>query len=308
MCNMFLTNLFRKLYIAFILAFAMVGCETEFTSNYAGESGTIVIEGWVTNSGEPQRVIVSNSLNTPIDYQDKKGNLIGNARVILSSESQKADTLVFVEGEGNYTTSNIVGIPNETYYLRVEYEDKVFEAESFMPMVPAIDSISFARKRVSKENALLFVPLVNFTDPASDENFYLFRSIFGVRDSASISYYSFYSGPDPWMISLFSDTYINGNSASLNVMEGLPIERYWIDGYFWLNSGDFLTIQMQSLTKEGYEFYKSLINQLNYAAGVFHPTPASPPGNISNGGHGFFGATAVSRCSAIVPNGDKYEN
>jgi hypothetical protein len=51
---------------------------------------------------------------------------------------------------------------------------------------------------------------------------------------------------------------------------------------------------------------KALINQLNYAAGVFHPAPASPPTNISNGGQGFFMAAGVSQITDTVPEEGNY--
>jgi hypothetical protein len=294
----------------------LIACESDFTSNYANDLPILVVEGWVTDTGEPQRIIISESLTQPmLDGSGKGvilGNLINSALVILRSDTQAADTLIKefydTDWSGYYISNNIKGIPEETFYLRVEYEGEIYEAQAYMPKVPSIDSISFGRKRVSKENALLFVPLVNFQDPIEEENYYLFKKAYIWITESGEEDWHVMRGGDPWMISLFTDEYINGSNAQLNVHDGITVNDYWLDGNFWLITGERVGIQMHSLTKEGYEFYRSLINQLNYAAGVFHPTPASPPGNISNGGLGFFGATAVSRCSAIVPNGDKYEN
>ncbi len=295
--------------VLILIYLLFTNCEDDFNINF-NDNPTIVIEGWVINSDEPQRIIVSESLNKPVldiysDYRPQ-GNLIENAVVILSSTSQPNDTLVHEkyidDWTGYYITDKIKGIPGETYYLRVEYNDKVYEAEAFMPPVPVLDSISFGRKRVSKENANLFVPLVNFNDPGDEENYYLFREAYAILDSLGQRVgWTVARGGEGWMISLFSDEYINGKHAELNVHEGIFIERYWLNANYFLWPGYEVAIRMQSITKEAYDYYQALINQLNYAAGVFHPAPANPPTNISNGGLGFFGASAVSYASAIVP-------
>ena len=304
-----------KIIIFTLIALIMVACEADFISTYELDKPILIVEGWVTNSGESQRIIVSQSLNEPYqnyEWDKPKGNLVSNATVILSSVSQPADTLTLELSEegwtGYYISNTIIGVPNETYFLKIEYNGNIYEAEAFMPTVPAIDSITFDRKRVSKENTNLFVPLVNFKDPKHEENHYLFRDVYLSYINDGDSIWKFSRGNDPWMISLFSDKYINGKLAQLNTREGITVKDYWLDGNFHLWPGDQVNIQMQSLTKEAYEFYMALINQLNYAAGVFHPAPASPPTNISNGGQGFFGASAVSRKSVIVPEGDKYDD
>jgi hypothetical protein len=294
--------IFRYLAIVFILS-TLFCCETEFIGEYQLEQPSIVIEGWITDMHSTQRILVTHDVERN-PYDQSSGEFpIGNARVIISSTSQAADTLIF---DGYYKTNNIRGIAGEKYFLRVEYEGEIYEAETYMPAVPEIDSISYGRKNVEKENATLTVPLINFTDPPDEENYYLFRtgSIYEYTDESgdSIEEWSLTHRTDPWLISIFNDTYINGTHATLNTREGITTARYWMDGNFWHYPGERIFIQMQSITKEAFDYYKALIRQLNYAAGVFHPTPASPPTNISNGGQGFFGASSIVRAASTIPD------
>ena len=57
---------------------------------------------------------------------------------------------------------------------------------------------------------------------------------------------------------------------------------------------------MNSLTAEAFRFYEALINQFKDDGGVFKPSPASPPTNISGDALGFFGASALSEIKGIV--------
>jgi len=177
-----------------------------------------------------------------------------------------------------------------------------------MPSCPTLDSISFTRKQIEKENANLYVPMANFTDPANEENYYLFRDAYINTDTLGVEHWQIRYGDNPWMISLFSDRFINGKTTALNVREGITVSEYWRDGNFWSNPGDQVAIQMESITRETYDYYLALINQLKYASGVFHPAPANAPTNISNGGQGFFYAASVSRKATVIPDlGSKYE-
>ena len=54
-------------------------------------------------------------------------------------------------------------------------------------------------------------------------------------------------------------------------------------------------IEMHSLTKEGYDYYKVLIQMFKTDGGGYSPSPASPPTNMDNGALGFFRASAVNR-------------
>jgi hypothetical protein len=311
--------IFRYLTVILILS-TLICCETEFLGELQLKQPTIVIEGWITDLDEPQRILVSRSIGREFsdksDWNIPSGDLIDDAKVIISSTSQSPDTLMLAISKdennsdkwyGYYFTNNIKGIVGEKYFLRVEYEGKIYEAEAFMPPVPPIDSISYGRKQVEKENAILTVPLVNFTDPADEENYYLFRtgfiSTYHDESGNEVEGWSINRSTDPWLISIFNDDYLNGAYSTLNTREGITTDAYWRDGNFWHQPGNRFFIQMQSITKEAYNYYKALINQLNYTAGVFHPTPASPPTNISNGGQGFFGASSIVRAASTIPAG-----
>ena len=74
-----------------------------------------------------------------------------------------------------------------------------------------------------------------------------------------------------------------------------------IDFYpvYW--EGDSTYLALSSLTKESYNYYKALLDQFENDGGAYKPTPASPQGNISNGGLGLFRASVVSEKRTKIP-------
>lgn len=306
----------RNYLIILTIGMVTTHCTADFIIDDQQVKSVLTVEGWITNSGEPAFVRLLESTMEGPQYYSSDSNYGGlkpipyvdDAIIIISSNSQAPDTMRKTPylnlWDGFFVSKNIKGIAGETYYLQIIFQDAIYEAESYMPIGPTIDSITFQRKQIEKENANLYIPMVNFTDPGGVENYYLFKDAYFYLDSAGKEYWNTIRGGDPWMISLFSDKFIDGKNAQLNVRSGITIERYWLDGNFWLRPNDQIGIQMQSITKDTYEFYLALINQLNYAAGVFHPAPTSPPTNISNGGQGFFMASSVSNFSTIVPSGE----
>ncbi len=100
-----------------------------------------------------------------------------------------------------------------------------------------------------------------------------------------------------WPYSILSDEYLKEYVNGLDVCKGIAPD-YWMNGYPYVSDGrlmDDYFIEMHSLTKEAYEYYKALIQQFRTDGGAYSPSPASPPTNLDNGALGFFRASAVNR-------------
>lgn len=57
---------------------------------------------------------------------------------------------------------------------------------------------------------------------------------------------------------------------------------------------------MQSISKEAYEYFNALQAQIKNDGGALSPTPATPPGNFSNGALGFFKVVAIRRKTIAI--------
>ncbi len=128
------------------------------------------------------------------------------------------------------------------------------------------------------------IPLIYFKEPQNERNYYLF----------------FTTASYGWPYSILSDEYLESYVNGLDVCKGVSPD-YWVTNYPY----DFMRnyfIEMHSVTKEGYEYYKALIQQFRNDGGGYSPSPASPPTNLDNGALGLFRASAVNRVEFTQDN------
>ena len=84
------------------------------------------------------------------------------------------------------------GIPGHTYDLTIKWQDQEYHAESYMPPVPALDSVQFklVKGDIGKDDHN--IPLIYFKEPQNERNYYLFitQAVYG------------------WPYSILSDEYL----------------------------------------------------------------------------------------------------
>lgn len=309
----------RNIFSAIILMTVAYSCITDYDLPQEVIQPRLVVDGTITNQNGPylvrltkSRIAIKNDLSgyrdsdTSYNYRFPYDGTeaIQDAEVFITDKNTSmTDTLVkcptgiwhHYEGTTNYPawsvfevadtsiimgyykTNTLKGIPGHTYALTIKWQDQEYHAESYMPPVPALDSVQFkfTEGEIGKSN--YNIPLIYFKEPQNERNYYLFKTqaVYG------------------WPYSILSDEYLKSYVNGLDVCKGVTPD-YWVTNYPY----DFIDsyfIEMHSITKEGYEYYKALIQQFKTDGGGYSPSPASPPTNLDNGALGFFRASAVNR-------------
>ena len=255
----------RYILISFsLLAFALGGCEEVIDYELRTADTKLVVEGLITDQPGPYTVRLSNTKGY-LDQGRTPG--VNGALVIVSDNQGTVDTLKQA-GEGTYQTTKLQGKPGNTYYFKAVVNGQTYTAQSYMPTVSPIDSLTFEHKRKGETMDEGIHPIIHFADPAGKGDCYRWNVIInGVQQ------------PDE--LAVLKDDIYDGNYGHA-------------DMGFVLQENDRLRVEMYALDKPAYEFWLALQNQQNESGGPFEATPANAPGNISNGGIGFFGASAVS--------------
>jgi hypothetical protein len=304
-----------------ILSFLiLMGCIEEYDLKFGNGEGSVVIEGVITNEPGPYFVRVtkgSPSMNFPGVHPNyyTSAPAIKDAVVILNEVGGETDTLVAAPdssavyfplfdsdhnvidsvlwgyedlpkgfANGFYMTTKIQGKPGKTYKLSVQCNNQLYEAESIMLPIPVIDSVSFKEIIVKEADGTTgFVPILFFTDPAEEKNYYLF-------DISTWSY-------GWWTMSILDDKFLDPEKSGINIDDGFSPD-WWRFNYFYGGEEFVMTVSMQSLTKEAYDYYKGLITQFNNDGGVYSPSPSSPKSNFTNGALGFFRSSSISKIKA----------
>jgi hypothetical protein len=160
-----------------------------------------------------------------------------------------------------------------------------------MHPISKIDSIKFQKVMGDIGKSDDYVPMLYFKDPQeNEENRYLVQ--LAKEEDIKIVY-----GGDLWEFAILSDKYFQPGKTGVSIDNGVgPRDWSWYRSW----PGDLLYIGMNSLSDQSYTYYKFLLEQFQQDGGAYKPSPASPPTNISNGGLGFFRASAVAEAEAIV--------
>lgn len=300
----------RNTFIVLILLFTGYSCIDDYELKLKSNEPRLVVEGVITNQKGPYVISLTKSRHQ-LSFDpnaNQTDNMkytrwsdgvepIYNAEVYITDNNESiTDTLIkswtlfrhkqnasdSIGYLGYYQTKKIKGIAGHTYSLTVKWQNKEYHAISYMPSVPPLDSVqfNFTKGEIGKED--FNIPLLYFKEPQNELNYYLFITPGNSR---------------VWPYSILSDEYLKEYVNGLDVCKGIAPD-YWMTAYPYVYDGklfDDYFIEMHSLTKEAYEYYKALLQQFRTDGGGYSPSPASPPTNIDNGALGFFRASAVSR-------------
>ena len=314
----------RNIFSAICLLIVAYSCITDYDLQQDAIQSRLVVDGTITNQPGPylvrltqSRLAITNDLSgysdndTIYNYRFPYDGTIAvqDAEVFITDKSTSfTDTLVkcpsgiwhhheatnshpawsvFEVADtsivmGFYKTTRLKGIPGHTYELTIKWQDWEYRAETIMPLVPPLDSAKFKFTKGAIGKSDFNIPLIYFKEPQNERNYYLFRTAGGGR---------------VWPYSILSDEYLNDYVNGLDVCRGVSPD-YWMTAYPYAYDGKLAEdyfIEMHSITKEGYEYYKALLQQFKTDGGGYSPSPASPPTNLDNGALGFFRASAVNR-------------
>ncbi len=281
-------NKHLPLYIIAILGVITSSCteriEVELDSTYT----RLVVYGEITTEARAHQVRLSKSADY---FSNQPAPPVENAVVRLNFDDQ---SLVLQENEpGIYETpSDFFGIPGKTYSLVINSvdidengEDEEYTAESFLPAVGKLDSITLKYT----ENSFFsgWEVQVWAWDPADAKNFYAFKSIKnGVLQSDTLN-----------EIIVQSDDFFDGNYT------------YGITSQFLDDAkenekalpGDTITFQLDGITEDYYVFILEAQAEAFGSNPLFSGPPANVVSNISNGAIGYFTAYSLDRASKVVP-------
>jgi hypothetical protein len=296
----------------------LVSCTEQYEIEFDKKDPQLVVEGIITDQPGPYYVRLTLSKST-FESQDSNDTIsetwlldgfkpVVDALVIISDDKGGKDTLInppdsiygYLNGMdgsidsfitinpkghffGYYQTRNLRGKPGNTYSLMIKWHGKEYSSSCFMPPVPKIDSVTYSFTKGETGKSDYYIPHIWFKDNPNTKDYYLFRGVKGIVNGITNGV-------------TLSDEFINSQIEGLDIFKGIWSE-YWLNSY--PSPGMPYAIELNSITKEIYEYYNALIAQVRSDGGVYTPSPASPPSNIK-GGLGYFRASAVQTVEDLV--------
>jgi hypothetical protein len=269
--------MYKKYFYLLIAIASITSCVEDFDVDLNSTYERIIIQGSISNERKVHTVILSKSADY---FSNQQTPRISGATVTIT-DGNEFYSLSEV-APGIYETDTMAGVAGRTYTLNATIEGELYESSCYMNSISPIDSIKigyYDYGDYQMEDTFAIV-LLYAQEPELKGNYYLWDVYKnGVLESDTLN--------EKW---LETDQFVNG---------------LYISGYQaqWLaaNTGDTITLEMQSITKEYYNYYYQVMSVTDWNGGPLSGPPANPVGNISNNALGFFLAYSQERKTIIVP-------
>lgn len=258
----------KTIKIIILLAFTllMLSCEKEIDIDLRSVEPRLVIEGKV-----PLDSIAVVKLTKTKDFGDNNNYTpIEGAIVKIADKTGYSETLVLDES-GWYKAENIKGVVGQTYYLTVEYEEMEYTAESTLPPMVPIDSVTMFLFPVMD----YAIPRVHFKDPIGSVNDY-YRTRLHINGKH---------------IKVQRDAVEAEQTDGIRIVSLVaPLEKELEDEE--IKKGDTIHIELQSIDKGAFTFFDTLSNIDN--------SLTNPTSNIKGGALGYFSAYSFDKKEIIA--------
>ncbi len=277
----------KKINILYIIFSVLVltSCEDVIDVELDQGETLLVVDGKITDEQKRHSI----RLSTTAPYFDSvQTPIVTGATVQLSIYDASGmlvniDTLEEQVGTGIYLTDNIKGEVNYKYTIRIEALGEVYTAESVLPRVPEIDSLTYEYKEANGPfDAGYYVYFHGPETPGIGDN-YLFRISRNGKE---------YKRPNQLYF------------ASDELVDGSYIGNFDVTPEAF-DLGDTIKVQNYTMSNDQYQFYLELSTQVNNG-GIFASPPANVRTNIRNINQnrkkavGYFSANGTRSMSVII--------
>ena len=249
----------------------LVGCKKVIDVNLNDASPQIVVEGNIYNTAGPYTIRISKTVNYSADNQFPA--VTGASVLVKDLTDGTLDTLK-ESTPGLYLTKKIKGVSGHEYQLLLTTGSQTYTANTLLPQPVPFDSVSF--EKLSRPGGKTdWYAVINYQDPAGVSNYYQFTLLVNGRK--------------------INNTFAFEDRLS----DGKYVSRTLRTDSTYISLGDSVTVIMNHMGKEGYQFYNTYF-QVTGNGSLQSISPANPISNISNKALGYFFASATQTRKAVA--------
>lgn len=274
----------KRLLIPIILTVGLMSCEKTITLDINESKTQISIEGQVTDVPGYQYVKVSRSVDF---YSSGKTPRVTDATVVMNDD--EGNVYTFIHNPNNHADSlgyylpetPFTGVVGRTYTLNVMVDGVTYTAHDKIYRVVPIDKLEYDIDQDEKDDPEIpgryYELLITVKEPKETKDYYLFKAY----RNDSLTYDS------------DTDVYYADDELIGENIDGLPLPVYY-------SMNDKARIEVYSLSREAYIFYRDLEKVLNNDGGLFGQPPSNPRSNFNNNALGLFQASSMAQKSLVV--------
>ncbi len=262
---------FSLILLLTVLLFS--SCHEKEIIGYVDYTPRIVVEGSI-ESNQPAMVTlsISGSFDQKIDTAFLLNHVIRSAKVSVSDGNQ---TEVLTLGTNwdylppyVYYGTDLKGEIGKSYRLTIEYQEKIIQAETYIPAPVALESYTFTKENPADTTGHIHIRFNNTSD--------LYYQITTRVDEKENVY-------TPCLYGNFSAAqFEKGKNVDLQVSKG-PILYPKVQVSTSFVEGDVVYMKFKTMPKHGYDFWNSWQNEVVNGGNPIFPAITSLKSNIEGG-------------------------
>lgn len=307
-----------------MISFVCQSCIDELDIDTETKRNLLVVEGGITTAFGPHEILLSKSAkygSVLVDDVKKETNAIVYLR------NQNGDQEFLEEGkDGSYLTSaNFAATVGDEYSLIITLAngERYISTKQKIEPVAEIDSLILVWKKQPSLSDIQFNSGVDvyaqWKDPEDKANFYQWKTggVYKINTRPDLHVArNFFGNPVPDPLDCCETCFVYETNSGLKIFKdnltngNIIIEKV---GFIEDDGGRFMekylvVVQQLSLTKEAYQFYELLNNQLSIQGDIFDAPPAKVGSNFINLDNpnedviGFFTASDLKTDSIFIDN------
>ena len=278
--------------ICMLLLMLLSACQSPYTTPLQEE---IIVEGWIESGSGPVVILTKSMILEEMQSQTEGDVLLPWAKVTISDG---IDSVVLTGGINHdyfppyvYTTSHMKGEAGKTYWLRVEYGNRVAMAKTTIPYPQALEGL-----QVSKASDSLYQITASFIDNPISKDYYLFQTRIFNKENR---YY-------PAFLGLIDDELLKDDVLFRHqVQPGIHFMTAGVDNYRpYYKEGDSVLIKFSKIDEVSYRVQQSINEIVAFSSNPAFVTDLDLYSNI-DGGSGFWCGYGVTQYRVVIADSIK---
>ncbi|MBO5679829.1 MAG: DUF4249 domain-containing protein [Bacteroidaceae bacterium] len=270
--------------LCLLLLFA--GCQEEFQKSRE----EIVVEGWIESGGSPV-VLLTKSFVVELakDVDEETSIVLPWGKVTVSDGTES----VILTGDYDdryfppyiYSTSKMKGVPGRTYYLTVEYGNRILTAQTTIPEVDSLEAITVS---TCDDADGMYQITAYYDDNPVTKDYYLFLTRIYNDETR---YY-------PAFLGLQEDGHLGLHNRQV-VHPGIHTLTDSVKYHPYYHADDSIQIKFAKIDETTYHIHKAYNEMVSLSSNPIFSSDLSMPTNIQ-GGLGFWCGYAVTRYNVSI--------
>ena len=278
--------------ICMLLLMLLSACQSPYTTSLQED---IIVEGWIESGSGPVVILTKSMILEEMQSQTEGDVLLPWAKVTISDG---IDSVVLTGGINHdyfppyvYTTSHMKGEAGKTYWLRVEYGNRVATAKTTIPYPQALEGL-----HVSKASDSLYQITASFMDNPLSKDYYLFQTRIFNKENR---YY-------PAFFGLIDDELLKDDVLYRHqVQPGIHFMTAGVDNYRpYYKEGDSVLIKFSKIDELSYRVQQSINEIVAFSSNPVFVTDLDLYSNI-DGGSGFWCGYGVTQYRVVIADSIK---